>query len=266
MTTDRSHGLGELTWFAETVIRELGDEALSFYGKGKTHLKFDDELVTQAEVHLVDRFEKKIALQFPSHQVYRNNKKMDDYRTGEQTFLWVFDAIDGVANFQAGIPLWGISLSIIENFWPVFGAFYMPATGDFFHAVGGSKAYLGQKEIHISEQESINNESLLLTYSRFHQNFNSNFPGKIRNLGCTAAHICYVAMGSAEAAVVANESYQNLAAVQIIIESAGGKIYPMDGSEFYLNDHLSEGRIEKPLLIVSPDNRAEVLDYIREIF
>jgi hypothetical protein len=72
-------------------------------------------------------------------------------------------------------------------------------------------------------------------------------------------------MGCAEAAIVANESYQNLAAVQIIIESAGGKIYPMEGDVFYLNDHLNAGRIDKPLLIVSPDNRAEVLDYIQEI-
>jgi myo-inositol-1(or 4)-monophosphatase len=265
MTTDLCKGLGELTQFAMGVIHELGVEALSFYGKGKSYLKFDDELVTEAEIHLVDRFEKKITKRFANHQVYRRDQRIDDYSHGEEKFLWVFDAIDGVANFQAGIPLWGISISLFENFWPIFGAFYMPATGDLFHAVGGDKAYLDKKEISISEQERINNESLLFTYSRFHQRFQSTFPGKIRNLGCTAAHICYVAMGCAEAAVVANESYQDLSAVQVIIEAAGGKIFHMDGSEFYLNDHLNSGRIDIPLLIVSPDNRAEVLDYIKEI-
>ncbi|GAF91915.1 unnamed protein product, partial [marine sediment metagenome] len=79
-------------------------------------------------------------------------------------------------------------------------------------------------------------ESLLLTYSRFHHHYHSTFPGKIRDLGCTAAHICYVATGRAEAALIANESYQDLAAACIIVEAAGGKIYKLDGSEFLLNE------------------------------
>jgi myo-inositol-1(or 4)-monophosphatase len=253
MVAPQGQEIEQLTQFALELIRRLGDEALSFYGKGKTFLKFDNELVTEAELHLINIFEKEIQSHFPEHQVYKNNHEMDDYKHGDKKFLWIFDALDGVANFQAGIPIWGISVSLLENLWPAYGAFYMPATGDLFYSKGGKKAFLGKKEIFISEQESINDESLFLTYSRFHQHYESNFPGKIRNLGCTTAHACYVAMGRAEGAIVAKESYQNLASVHIIVESAGGKILKMDGSQIHLSDHLDEARIEDHLMIVSPE-------------
>lgn len=264
MAMEHGDGLEALTRFATELIRDLGEEALSFYGNRRTHLKFDDELVTQAEIRLLDMFETRIQNQFPVHQVYKNSQEIKAYTHGAEKFLWVFDAIDGVSNFQAGIPIWGMSIALLENFWPIFGTFYMPATGDLFHAVGSQQAYLGEKEIRISDQGSLNNESLLLTYSRFHHRYRSAFPGKIRNLGCTSAHICYVAMGSAEGAVVFNESYQDLAAVGVIIEAAGGKIYQMDGNPFYLNDHVGRGRVDAPLIAASPEYLSQVLESLQE--
>ncbi len=103
--------------------------------------------------------------------------------------------------------------------------------------------------VDVAAQENINDESLLLTYSRFHQHYRSTFPGKIRGLGCAAAHMCYVAMGRAEAAVIANESYRGLAAACIIVAAAGGKISKMDGSDFFLNEYLDGARIDEHLLV-----------------
>lgn len=263
MAGPQSQEIGQLAPFAQNIIRQLGEEALSFYGKGRRDLKFDNELVTEAELHLINMFEKEIHLHFPEHQIYQNSIKMDDYKHGDRKFLWIFDALDGVANFQAGIPIWGISLSLLENLWPVYGLFYMPTTGDLFHSKGGKKAFLGDSEISISEQESINDESLLLTYSRFHQHYDSTFQGKIRNLGCTAAHGCYVAMGRAEGAIVAKESYQDLASIHIIVEAAGGKISRMDGSVLQLTDHLAEARIEDQLLIAPPDLDTQIHDALQ---
>jgi myo-inositol-1(or 4)-monophosphatase len=101
---------------------------------------------------------------------------------------------------------------------------------------------------------------VLLTYSRFHQHYRIRFPGKVRNLGSTAAHICYVAMGRAEAAHIAHESFQDLAAVRVIIEAAGGGIFKMDGSPFVINDYLEGGRSDTHLLVTAPDKCRQVLD------
>jgi myo-inositol-1(or 4)-monophosphatase len=171
--------------------------------------------------------------------------------------------LDGVANFQAGIPIWGISLALLDNFWPILGAFYMPATGDFFYGQAGHKTFWKDEEIQISDQKTIDDESLLFTYARFHLHYLSTFPGKIRDFGCTTAHICYVAMGRAEGALIANESYQGLAAARVIIESAGGKIRKMDGSDFFLNDYLDGQKIDDHLLVAGPETHLQIRDFLR---
>ncbi|MDM8525096.1 inositol monophosphatase family protein [Desulfococcaceae bacterium HSG8] len=262
----KRHGIEELSHFAADLIRRSGEKALSYYGRGKTRVKFDEGLITEAELHLTEFFDEQLRVDFPEHQTFQSDDQGEgDYTHDDKRYLWIYDPLDGVANFQAGIPIWGISLALFDNFWPVFGLFYMPATGDLFSAQAGSNAFRGDEEIHISPQENINDESLLLTFSRFHRNYTSDFSGKMRNLGCTAAHICYVAMGRAEAAIIANESYQDLAAAWIIIEAAGGKFYRMDGSEFFLSDYLDGRKNDEHLLVSSPNTCLQVRDSLQKI-
>ena len=258
----KESGMDELINFGMEIIRGAGDEAMSFYGKGSSDVKFDDGVVTEAELRLMEFFQKQLKKKFPKHLAFENRKGKMEYSEGEKKYLWIFNALDGVANFQAGFPIWGISLSLLENFWPMFGLFHMPATGDIFRAQAGKRAFWGDKEISVSEQQDINDESLFLTYSRFHNDYTSTFPGKIRDFGCTIAHLCYVATGRAEGAIVANESYQNMAAASVIVEAAGGKIYKMDGKELILNEYLDEERVNEDLLITSPHMYSQIRGYL----
>ena len=274
MTTERgkekvSSGhekIDDLLKFAIDVVHHCGEKALSFYGKGQKDVKFDEGLVTEAELQLREFFQDQLFGRFQDHKVYKSDRGDDGYTHGAKRYLWIYDPLDGVANFQAGVPVWGTSVALFENYWPVFGIFHLPVTGDLFHAQAGHKAMWGQKQIHVSSQEEINDESLLLTYSRFHQRYHCRFPGKIRSLGCTAAHICYVAMGRAEAAVLGSESYKDLAAGAVILEAAGGKMYKMDGKEFFLSEYMEEGRIDDHLLVVAPDKYAEVRGFLQESY
>jgi len=72
-----------------------------------------------------------------------------------------------------------------------------------------------------------------------------------------------VAKGRADAAIIANESYQDLAATRVIIEAAGGKICKMDGSKFHLGDYIEGGRINEHLLVASSKNIDQVLAYLK---
>ena len=258
----QSHGIKDLTEFAVDTIQMTGEAALSYYGKGGEQMKFDMALVTETELHITRLFQRQLRDHFPEHQLFENNLVVTDYTHDEKRYLWIFDALDGVANFQAGIPIWGISLALLENFWPILGAFYMPATGDLFWAHAGQQAFWQDKPIHISPQEAINDESLLLTCSRFHQRYQSNFPGKIRNFGCTGAHLSYVAMGRAEAAIVSNVTYKDLAALRVVVEAAGGKMFKLDGSEFFLNEYLDGQDIDEDLIITSPGALRQVRRFI----
>lgn len=238
---------------------------MNFYGKGKSDLKFDEELVTEAELHIANFFQDQVEAKFPDHQVFMNDQMETEYSHEGKRYVWIFDPIDGADNFQTGIPVWGMSLALLENFWPIFGLFNMPATGDLYHAAADKNALRGGEEMKITADENVDDESLLLTYSRFHQQYHAAFPGKIRNLGCTGAHICYVAMGRADAAVISNESFQDLAAARVIIESAGGKFFKMDGTEFFLNDHLDGQKIGEPLIVTSSEKINFVIGCLEKI-
>jgi len=260
-----STSLEEMNSFSLDLVQQAGKEALNYYGKGRSKTVFDQSLVTEAELRLSNFFQEQLNQRFPDHQVLSSSSRIGkEYSHDKKRYLWIFDPIDGVDNFQAGIPIWGMSLSLLDNFWPILGVFHMPATGDLFHAQADKRAFWGNKKINVNTKENVDDESLLLTFSRFHQHYSCNFPGKIRDLGCTAAHICYVAKGRADAAIIANESYQDLAATRVIIEAAGGKISKMDGSDFHLNEYINGGRIPEHLLVASPGNLKQVLMYLKQ--
>jgi myo-inositol-1(or 4)-monophosphatase len=115
----KSHGIEDLTQFAAEVIRRSGEEALSYYGKGKPNLKFDDELVTEAELHLTEFYQDQLHAQFPEHQMFEGKQENKDYTHEGKRYLWIYDALDGVANFQfIGISF--LCLQQISHNFPQF--------------------------------------------------------------------------------------------------------------------------------------------------
>ena len=166
MAAEQEYGIEELTGFAMDIIHGVGEKALAYYGKGQHQTRFDEDLVTTAELRLSDFFKTELQNRFPGHHLFKDTLESTDYSHEKERYLWIFDPLDGVANFQAGIPIWGCSLALIENFWPIFGVFFMPATGDLFHARAGREAFWGNERIRISGIDSTNDESLLLTFSR----------------------------------------------------------------------------------------------------
>lgn len=255
----------ELTHFGVQTLQQMGQLALKYYGKGGHQAPFDQGLVTRAEVDLNDAFSQRVAAHFPRHQIYGQGSLDDAYTHEDNRFLWIFDPLDGVDNFQTGIPLWGMSLALYENHWPVVGLFFMPATNDLFLAQAGSSALWNDRPIMIADRGEFTQESLLLTYSRFHQHFRNYFPGKIRSFGSTGAHACYVAMGRAEATITASETFKDLAAVRVIVEAAGGKLYKSDGSDFYLGEYVDGRRIEDNVIIAGAAGIASLQSCLRAI-
>ena len=134
---------------------------------------------------------------------------------------------------------------------------------DLFRATVGDKAYWNDRIIEIADRGGVSQESLLLTFSRFHQGYECRFPGKIRDFGSTGAHACYVAMGRADAAFTANESFKDLAAVNVIIEAAGGQLSRIDGNPFLLGDYMEGQRIDSHLMVAGKSSIRPVLDCIR---
>ena len=124
---------------AEGLVKQAGALALKYYGQGDPQLKFDEELVTEAELAIREFMRTDIAKRYPEHHLLGEGEDQTAYGHGESGFQWIADPIDGTANFQAGIPIWGVSLALFKNFWPILGVFYMPVTGEIYKALAGAQ-------------------------------------------------------------------------------------------------------------------------------
>ena len=52
----KGHGIDDLSGFAMECIKEAGKQAMPFFGKGKPQVKFDQGMVTEADLRISDFF------------------------------------------------------------------------------------------------------------------------------------------------------------------------------------------------------------------
>ena len=83
----------------------------------------------------------------------------DDQFTGEEYAAeggsgprrWSIDPIDGTGNLVHGLPLWAISIGLIDQGEPVLGVIAIPPLGELFWAVKGQGAWLDGQRLTASD-------------------------------------------------------------------------------------------------------------------
>jgi myo-inositol-1(or 4)-monophosphatase len=241
----RKHQRREILTFAKGLARASGALALSFFGRANPALRYDRDLVTEEDLAVGKYINKEIMVTFPEHRFFGQVSQMPENDLSKP--LWVVDPLDGSASFSAGMPIWGVSIALFDAFQPVLGVIHLPVAGEVYSAIMDEPAMLNDRQISICEQV-MDNESLLLTYSRFHADYLTHLQGKVRSMGSTAAHLAYVARGAATCVVAGNNHIWDVAAGAVILKAAGGCICDLRGKEVDLADYLSIQRIDKTLI------------------
>jgi myo-inositol-1(or 4)-monophosphatase len=68
-------------------------------------------------------------------------------RSGTSSVRWVLDPIDGTVNFALDLPQYAVSVAAEVAGTVVAGCVHNPASGEFFHAVRGAGAWLGERRL-----------------------------------------------------------------------------------------------------------------------
>ena len=141
---------------------------------------------------------------------------------------WIVDPIDGTRNYARGIPVWATLIALESDGIVTVGVVSAPALRSRWWAERGGGAYANGEPAHVSAvgrveeavlSFSIENEVPALAQSAWHA----------RGLGDFWAHML-VAEGAVDGAVDAvGISEWDLAAVQVIVEEAGGRFSDFDG-------------------------------------
>ncbi|MCZ6633906.1 MAG: inositol monophosphatase [bacterium] len=185
----------DINWLL-SITRKAGEIALEHFGNTKGTLKPDQSWVTQADLEIESYFRQELAAARPDDAILgeEGNDPAPD-----SPYVWAIDPIDGTRVFNHGLPIWGISIGLLYQGHPTLGAFLLPALGDLYHTDGQTAFYNGTPLT--PPDPSIDPNALLLISEGAFQNATVDYPGKTLSLGSCAAHLCYVARGSAVGAL-----------------------------------------------------------------
>jgi myo-inositol-1(or 4)-monophosphatase len=234
----------------EQVMRAAGAIAMRHFRQATATRKADNTLVTVAD-HQVEAFLRDaLGRTFPADGLLGEEMAT---QCGQSGRVWAIDPIDGTATYAIGLPVWGVSVGLLKDWQPLAGAFYMPLLDEYYFSDGRRALFNGQS-IHVDASAHIDEESFLVVTSEAHRSYRIDFEGKTRTFGSAAAHICYVARGTAVAALLGQLSLWDMAGALPILKAAGGNLAYLSAADQTLDlAGLADGsKTSEPLLAGAP--------------
>jgi histidinol-phosphatase len=161
--------------------------------------------------------------------------------TGASSRRWIIDPIDGTKNFVRGAPSWATLLALEVDAEVVLGVVSAPALGRRWWAARGSGAWvrspMGQRRCRVSQVASL--DDAFLSYASIwtwesHGNLEAFLAlnkrvWRTRAYGDFWSHML-VAEGSVDLSCEPEVSLWDLAALQPIVEEAGGRFSDLRGA------------------------------------
>jgi histidinol-phosphatase len=155
----------------------------------------------------------------------------------DSPWQWILDPIDGTKNYVRGIPVWATCIALQHDGQPVVGVVSAPALGRRWWASRREGAFADGDPIGVSAVADIGDAQL--SYDSV-TGFESHGLGlrfldlarrcwRTRGLGDFWSHVL-VAEGAVDVAVEPEVSVWDVAAVQVIVEEAGGRFTDLAGN------------------------------------
>ena len=156
--------------------------------------------------------------------------------TGTGARKWVIDPIDATANYVRGIPVYGTLIALVENARPIAGVISSPAMSRRWWASRGEGAFCNGRPMHVSKIDAVENAHIAYGSVRDWEKYGLGEKFLALARRCTRArgfgdfwiHML-VAEGAIEIAAESEVQPWDMAAVQVIVEEAGGRFSDLHG-------------------------------------
>jgi myo-inositol-1(or 4)-monophosphatase len=146
---------------------------------------------------------------------------------------WIVDPIDGTVNYYYGIPHFCVSIALRVGGEIVVGVIHDPMVGETWSVEKGGPAMLNGRPITASKRDKLSDSilyvgsgkdenSLRTGVDRFHRA--SVRARKMRMMGSAALGMAYLASGRLDGYIESRISLWDIAAGQLLVETAGGKV------------------------------------------
>ena len=219
--------------------------------------KLDRSEVTEADRNTETMLRLEIASEFPDHCFFGEEAGVSG--PTDSPWRWIVDPIDGTSNFVRGVPVWAtlIALTHVEH-GPVVGVVSAPALARRWWASAGCGAFVNGSPMRVSAIDSVADAQVCVTFSSGWDTAGltdrlvalQQSAYRSRGFGDFWQHML-VAEGAMDVAVdaIGVQPY-DLAAVQIVVEEAGGTFTDRHGERTFEHDSAisSNGRLHQLVL------------------
>lgn len=228
----------------ETAIKlakEAAAAILNVYeGNIAVEYKDDKSPLTVADKRANDIIEAGLIKEFPEYAILSEEGANDEKRL-QNDWCWVVDPLDGTKEFIKRNGEFTVNIALTYKKKSVLGVVLVPVSGDYYFAYSGSGAYLVKdgikKKISVSDKQS----DLTMTMSRSHAGeretklIEENDITNIIQIGSSLKG-CLVAEGRADIYYRFGYTMEwDTAAMQCVIEEAGGIFRQMDDDDMHYN-------------------------------
>lgn len=215
--------------------REMGSLNDSDIRKKGAH-----DFVTRVDKESERRIMKQLSLMLPESGFIA--EESPELLPAEMT--WVIDPLDGTTNFIHGVPLYCISIALMQGKETIMGVVYEVNQRECFYTWHNAHSFLNGQEIGVSATPVVD-QSLLATgfpfydyshldeYLTLFKHLLQHSVGA-RRLGTAAADLAYVACGRFDGFYEYGLSPWDVAGGAILVKNAGGKVSDFKGGGDYL--------------------------------
>jgi len=182
-------------------------------------MKSDGSLVTAADRELEAFLTEALSREFPGTGIVG-----EEGANVEGADRWHIDPIDGTTAFVQRLAHWGPTICLVQDGRLEVGAFYMPRLDEFWFAQRGGGAWLDDTRLSSPDPGRVERQDALFAPSNFHRRSPVPWPGKIRALGSSAAHLALVAAGSGLLTVIPKWELWDIGCGVLLMEEAGRRV------------------------------------------
>jgi myo-inositol-1(or 4)-monophosphatase len=239
----------------QQILHQAGQIALQGRHSAQISYKADHTPFTDIELAMEKLIISYLHVHFPGDQIITEENGINGAATER---VWLLDPIDGTKVYLNGLPVWGISLGLLINGLPSLGFFYMPKTDELYWGGSGFGAFLNTEKLSHPPNPAFENPLAFLAIpTNAHRYFNIDFP-RLRALGSTAAHLCYLVQGAAIGVLTRRVNLWDVAGVLPILSESGLSVTYLSGKSFDPQSYLEGQKFPEELLAAHP-NHLELL-------